>query len=262
MRRPLCLLCVFYVVTVMIFPRLFLPRDSEKIPPGGAYVVYTGEVYAIENQDDKSVVYLKSASAADSETVLVSDIICYFGDTSFTSGLKIGNWARIGGTCRPFRSAANDGQFDAKQYYRILEWDFAMTGCEGSVTDETYRAGAQALYLIRERLAESFDRGLPSEDAGVMKAMLLGQKKDLDDEIKGLYQRNGIAHILAISGVKTLKLDIPLVPENRINWAFVPLHIVIIYILKLCLDEEIIPRCRFPCSRGYHKKYINWQKKQ
>lgn len=201
MRRPLCLPCVFYVVTVMIFPRLFLPRDSEKIPPGGAYVVYTGEVYAIENQDDKSVVYLKSASAADSETVLVSDIICYFGDTSFTSGLKIGNWARIGGTCRPFRSAANDGQFDAKQYYRILEWDFAMTGCEGSVTDETYRAGAQALYLIRERLAESFDRGLPSEDAGVMKAMLLGQKKDLDDEIKGLYQRNGIAHILAISGL-------------------------------------------------------------
>ena len=69
-------------------------------------------------------------------------------------------------------------------------------------------------------------------------------------------------HMLMIGGVKTLKLDIPLVPEIRINWAFVPLHIAIIYILKLCLDEEIIPRCRFPCSRGYHKKYINWQKKQ
>lgn len=39
-------------------------------------------------------------------------------------------------------------------------------------------------------------------------------------------------------GVKTLKLDIPLVPETRINWAFVPLHIAIIYILKLCLDAE------------------------
>ena len=59
------------------------------------------------------------------------------------------------------------------------------------------------------------------------------------------------------TGVKTLKLDIPLVPETRINWAFVPLHIAIIYILKLCLDEEIIPRCRFPCSRGYFKKCIN-----
>ncbi len=71
-----------------------------------------------------------------------------------------------------------------------------------------------------------------------------------------------LRHALVITGVKTLKLDIPLVPETRIKWAFVPLHIAIIYILKLCLDEEIIPRCRFPCSRGYHKKHINWQKKQ
>lgn len=72
----------------------------------------------------------------------------------------------------------------------------------------------------------------------------------------------GMGYDLLIWGVKTLKLDIPLVPENRINWAFVPLHIAKNYILKLYLDEEIIPRCRFPCSRGYHNKYINWQKKQ
>lgn len=72
---------------------------------------------------------------------------------------------------------------------------------------------------------------------------------------------SGTVHNLDVYGVKTLKLDIPLVPETRINWAFVPLHIAIIYILKLCLDEEIIPRCRFPCSRGYLTKCINWQKK-
>ena len=61
-------------------------------------------------------------------------------------------------------------------------------------------------------------------------------------------------HSLLMYGVKTLKLDIPLVPETRINWAFVSLHIAIIYILKLCLDEEIISRCRFPCSRGVFQK--------
>ena len=92
--------------------------------------------------------------------------------------------------------------------------------------------------------------------------MILGDKSQLDSEVKELYQETGVAHMLAISGVKTLKLGIPLVPETRINWAFVPLHIAIIYILKLCLGEEIIPRCRFPCSRGYLTKYINWQKKQ
>lgn len=74
--------------------------------------------------------------------------------------------------------------------------------------------------------------------------------------------KKGLLQELSTYGVKTLKLDIPLVPKTRINWAFVLLHIAIIYILKLCLDEEIIPRCRFPCSRGYLTKCINWQKKQ
>lgn len=119
----------------------------------------------------------------------------------------------------------------------------------------------EKLFAFRRRLHDRLAKVFPEKEASVMQTLLLGEKEELDAEVKALYQRNGIAHILSISGVKTLKLGIPLVPETRINWAFVPLHIAIIYILKLCLDEEIIPRCRFPCSRGYHKKYINWQKK-
>lgn len=75
-------------------------------------------------------------------------------------------------------------------------------------------------------------------------------------------ESEGMNHLFSIVGVKTLKLDIPLVPETRIKWALMPLHIAKIYILKLCLDEKIIPRCRFPCSRGYLTKCINRQKKQ
>ena len=118
------------------------------------------------------------------------------------------------------------------------------------------------VWLSRVRVELGIPLSRYADDDGVLSAMLLGDKTSLDSEIRSLYQKSGIAHVLAISGVKTLKLGIPLVPETRINWAFVPLHIAIIYILKLCLDEEIIPRCRFPCSRGYLTNYINWQKKQ
>lgn len=38
-------------------------------------------------------------------------------------------------------------------------------------------------------------------DDGVLSAMLLGEKGALDAEIKSLYQRAGIAHVLAISGL-------------------------------------------------------------
>ena len=42
---------------------------------------------------------------------------------------------------------------------------------------------------------------LNPKDAGVVTAMLLGDRSALDSEIKELYQQNGIGHILAISGL-------------------------------------------------------------
>ena len=39
------------------------------------------------------------------------------------------------------------------------------------------------------------------QDAGILAAMLLGDKSRLDEEIRDWYQVGGIAHVLAISGV-------------------------------------------------------------
>ncbi len=41
----------------------------------------------------------------------------------------------------------------------------------------------------------------PDKDASILCAMLLGDKEGLDTEIKELYQRNGIIHVLSISGL-------------------------------------------------------------
>lgn len=170
----------------------------------------------------------------------------------------------VEGSVREFDIPRNEGQFNQRQYYkcrRIL----------GRISDPTIRciqvqsgiyAWREQLFSLRTQMCGVYESCLPSQAAGMLAAMVTGEKSGMDAEVRRLFQVAGFSHILAISGVKTLKLGIPLVPETRINWAFVPLHIAIIYILKLCLDEEIIPRCRFPCSRGYLTNYINWQKKQ
>ena len=60
-----------------------------------------------------------------------------------------------------------------------------------------------ALKKVREmwelRLFEIF----PEPEGGVLCDLLLGDKKAISGEIKDLYTRNGIAHILSISGVQT-----------------------------------------------------------
>ena len=65
----------------------------------------------------------------------------------------------------------------------------------------TALAVAAGLYQLRRKAGSKVDALLPEQEASVMKTMLLGEKGILDEEIKGLYQRNGIAHILAISGL-------------------------------------------------------------
>lgn len=173
-----------------------------------------------------------------------------------------GDEIEIRGTLRIPEEAGNPGAFDAKTYYSRLDIVCQLT--EGKLLSK--KSGPDGirpfLYQIRRALCASLASILPEKEAGSMMAIALGEKRGMDPDIKALYQESGITHIISVSGVKTLKLDIPLVPETRIKWALMPLHIAKIYILKLCLDEEIIPRCRFPCSRGYLTKCINQQKKQ
>ena len=156
---------------------------------------------------------------------------------------------------------ANPGGFDSQHYYACRHIYYFMKNAVVRKKTESYSGYRQLLLHVKEKCRQILTAAA-GEDAPLFCAMVLGDKQDLDPEMRMRYQLAGIVHILAISGVKTLKLDIPLVPETRIKWAFMPLHIAKIYILKLCLDEEIIPRCRFPCSSGYLTKCINQQKKQ
>ena len=40
-----------------------------------------------------------------------------------------------------------------------------------------------------------------SHNAGIMQSIVLGDRSGLDDDVKMLYQKNGISHILAISAL-------------------------------------------------------------
>ena len=216
-----------------------------------------GRVTRIEEKAHCFYYYLTDCTISLSEQHMqTNDVIAYVSSDDYS----IGQILIVEGTISLFDVAPNEGAFDARQFYQSQKIDFGIwvehvIAVHGK--PDRYRI---ILENIRQRLKKNIESCM--EDGAVLSAMILGEKSGLDVEVKSLYQKAGISHILAISGVKTLKLDIPLVPEPRINWAFVPLHIAIIYILKLCLDEEIIPRCRFPCSRWYLIKCINWQKKQ
>ena len=238
--------------------------------PDGARVSVQGRLVSKEYKNYQYLYYLTSCyvqrqdeaggskGTASNKTVPCNQVIVCVGKDSY----KPGKTLVLNGTAEYWKGASNEGNFDAKTYYWSRGIDFKVK--DAQILSEHGEADAvlEWLFSLRSKIAEVYAEELEEGQAGVLTTMVLGDKSILEKEEKKLYQKTGISHILAISGVKTQNLAIPLSRRNRINSAFVPLHIAKIYILKLCLDEEIIPRCRFPCSRGYFRKCINWQKKQ
>lgn len=266
-RRPVCLVCLFLMLCLYVTDLVGismingnpLPVSVQKYISEHPKLTVSGEVQNCQAAEYSLSVYLKQVClTVGSEQIPIENIKVYLNKEE---QIRIGMFLRVCGKLEEIPGSRNPGEFDSKQYYACQKIYYQMKG--GKVCDKStgYSYFGQFLQEIRQKAGTILDEAAGSY-AGIFQAMILGERGNLDAETKMQYQMAGIMHILAISGVKTLKLDIPLVPETRIKWAFVPLHIAIIYILKLCLDEEIIPRCRFPCSRGYHKKHINWQKKQ
>ena len=66
---------------------------------------------------------------------------------------------------------------------------------------EKYSFLREKLYGFRQVLHDRLAEVFPAKEASVMQTLLLGEKEELDAEVKALYQKNGIAHILSISGL-------------------------------------------------------------
>lgn len=240
-------------------------KENQYLPDlvDGEEILLKGKLAGKERKNEQYLYYMSSCQIGQDLKIrewqsISANVIIYCESDTY----PIGQTLVLHGKIKLFNRARNEGNFDQAAYYKARGIAFAVNQVNVRNVYGKEDCIAETMYEWKYHLAAVYERALGAREGGVLNTMLLGEKNLLDAEIKQLYRNSGISHILAISGVKTLKLDIPLVPETRINWAFVPLHIAIIYILKLCLDVEIIPRCRFPCSRGYFTKCINWQKKQ
>ncbi len=266
-RRPLCMLCLILMLSMCATDWAGIPLiRGNPLPENAAswieehpQATLCGEVIQTTENEFSQSVYLSNAYLIyQSQKLSIENVKVFLKQRE---EVPAGTVILVSGKLKRVEEKRNPGEFDSQQYYASQHIYYLLNNAEIIEKSENYSAYRQGISQLREYLAGVLGK-IAGKEAGIFQAIVLGDKTSLDKEVKLRYQMAGIVHILAISGVKTLKLDIPLVPETRINWAFMPLHIAIIYILKLCLDEESIPRCRFLCSRGYHKKYINWQKKQ
>jgi competence protein ComEC len=126
-------------------------------------------------------------------------VLCYLATDSVVPYL--GSRVSVQGRLSGFPRATNPGQFSSAEYYQILKTDFRIYESTVTAVGRSYSRYREALYGVKTVLGQTLERFFEAEDASIMRTMLLGESGQTDAEIKKLYQRNGIVHILAISGL-------------------------------------------------------------
>ncbi|MBD5545605.1 MAG: DNA internalization-related competence protein ComEC/Rec2 [Lachnospiraceae bacterium] len=189
MKRPLCMVCLFFLLSMFLLQWFFPIPMYEDTQEDGAVVERVGQVYKKEYKKDSLVLYLQCETER---------ILCYVKESKAP---RLGSFIRVRGAYQSFLPATNPGQFHQKRYYQILHLNYSLKNAILLEESKEYDLCKEALYQLNRKLAAGYDRGLPEKEAGILKAMVLGDKSELDTDIKNLYKQSGISHILAISGL-------------------------------------------------------------
>ena len=118
-----------------------------------------------------------------------------------TVDFKLGQRILLEATHASWEKPTNEGQFDSAKYY--ISQGILGQFKKGKVfkSGMKYDILRENMWQFRQKMQEILQCYLGQRDGGLISAMLLGEKSDLEAEDKSLYQRNGISHILAISGL-------------------------------------------------------------
>lgn len=201
-KRPLCLVCIGFIVFVAVTQAVWRPRgvsftEEEAVLSG---TVYDKEYKTSAYSDRASpVVCLNHISWKESQVSgKINGVLCYLKEGEALPA--VGSRITVRGRLKPFKRATNPGEFDQEEYYLVKGLAFGIEkACV--IKQSGGSAAGEALYRIKCLAARIFERTLGEKDASVMKTMLLGSKSELDADVKKLYQSAGISHILAISGL-------------------------------------------------------------
>ena len=190
-------------------------RSDEKlfgeIAAERASVIAEGEIEGIEDKGKYRLIVLKDAklrgTSEEGETEASEEklrkklyIYDYYPEKEVEElccGMRI---AAEGKLKSPERNS-NPGEFDYRLYLRSLNVSLSLSAKKIYVTGGSPIPYREFLRKLKLKCKEILDETMDERDSGIYKALILGDRSDMEDELVKLYQTQGIAHILAVSGL-------------------------------------------------------------
>jgi competence protein ComEC len=196
-QRPVACLVLLIFLVLSVLPAGLFYKPSQLTGKQTGQVV--GEVGRRIRQEDQTQLDLYHCQIqTEGKTFKVNHLLLYL---TGTTEAPVGAVLSLSGTIYPVTEPTNPGQFNSRLYYEGRGITYRVYADEAHIISGQIHPIREMLVRIREKLEDVYDAVFEETDASVLKAMILGQKSDLSEEVKELYQKNGISHVLAISGL-------------------------------------------------------------
>jgi len=128
----------------------------------------------------------------------VRRIYCYL---DYAEYLKLGMKIHVSGSAELPERAGNPGQFDFRKHCLAEGIAGIVYGESADIVSSGYLWIQEGLRCLRRQCSNQIKRMAEASDCGILTAVLLGNKSELDEDVYEIYRVNGISHVLAISGL-------------------------------------------------------------
>ena len=159
-------------------------------------------VYRIE-KTTRTVIYLKKTiliRSGSTKNYPIRNIKCT-GKEEKINSLREGMHVRLEGMLVLPELPRNPGQFNRRIYESGKKIDFYLENPTVLEVKEQRSGVREVVEIWKTEMMNRCEKIYPDEEAGILEAMLFGEKRELSGDIKELYQAAGISHVLVISGL-------------------------------------------------------------
>ena len=159
-------------------------------------------VYRIE-KTTRTVIYLKKAiliRSGSTKNYPIRNIKCT-GKEEKINSLREGMHVRLEGMLVLPELPRNPGQFNRRIYESGKKIDFYLENPTVLEVKEQRSGVREVVEIWKTEMMNRCEKIYQDAEAGILEAMLFGEKSELSGDIKELYQAAGISHVLVISGL-------------------------------------------------------------
>lgn len=195
-RRPFVLGAAFALGLVLITRALYVPEL-----PLGSGLALSGRIVSEPEATENGL-----RVTLEQVTVEGERLPCLLSLSVYGEEVRLGDYApgsRVSGTVKTYRTTETHNPHAFS--YRSYLWRKGIGLCASGRSDRlTVRPGVSlrsGLLSLRSRLARQITRLYPEPYAGIVRALVLADKTELDEDIQEIFRICGIAHLLALSGL-------------------------------------------------------------